>query len=113
MDLKHLRFMFLSAAATLIGGIALVLGLIGTYGLVAYLTSRRTHEIGLRLAVGATPRQVGRLIVRPCIRWTLVGIGIGVGGSVALTRVLGANLYGGYGNVPALAEYAVVAALMV
>ena len=113
MRLMFLRFRFLSAATTVIGGLALVLGLVGTYGLVEYLVSRRTHEMGVRLAVGATAHQVERLILQPCIRWTLVGIGIGIGSSVALTRVLGDRLYGGYGIVPDLAEYTVVAALMV
>ena len=113
MDLMLLRFRFLAAATTLIGGLAIVLSLVGTYGLVSFLTSRRTHEIGVRLAVGATPRQVVRLIARPCLRWTLAGVGIGVGSSLALTRVLGDRLYGGYGTMPMFAEYAVVAALMV
>ena len=112
MDLMLLRFRFLSAATALIGGLALVLGLVGTYGLVSFLASRRTHEIGVRLAVGATPRQLVRLVARPCLRWTLAGVAIGVGSSLALTRVLGDRLYGGYGTTPLFAEYAVVAALM-
>ena len=118
MDVMLLRFRFLGAATALIGGLALVLGLVGTYGLVSFLALRRTHEIGVRFAVGATPRQVGGVIARPCLAclaWTLggIGIGIGVGSSVALTRVLGDRLYGGYGVVPTFVEYIVVAALMV
>ena len=65
---------FLAAATALNGGLALVLGLVGTYGLVSFLTSRRTHKIGVRL------------IARPCLRWTLAGVGVGVGSSLALTR---------------------------
>lgn len=73
--------------------IAVVLSALGVYGVVSYATSRRTKEIALRIALGAEPRRVVRLVVREGIVWTAVGLAVGTAGSVALTRYLGSLLF--------------------
>jgi len=75
-------------------GVGLVLVVIGVYSVVAYAVSRQTHEIGIRMALGAQRRDVFALVVRATL--TLVGIGVvlGIGGSVAVSRVLANQLWG-------------------
>ena len=73
--------------------IALVLAAVGTYGVVAYSTRQRTHEIGIRMALGARWQQILSLFVKQAAWWLLIGIAIGLGGAVVLTRLLAAYLY--------------------
>jgi predicted permease len=73
--------------------IALVLAAVGIYGVLAYLVSRRTHEIGIRLAIGADRVQVLRLILGHGLRLTAVGLVAGLAGAVALARLMRALLY--------------------
>jgi predicted permease len=82
---------------TLIGvfaACALVLALSGLYGVVALIVGQRNREIGVRLALGALPRDVVRMVVLEGSRVNLAGIAIGLLGAFALTRVLGTLLYG-------------------
>jgi len=84
-------------SATL-GLIGLVLAAIGVYGIVAYAVSQRTREIGIRVAVGATPSGVARFMAGEGVRIAVIGIGIGlvlaIGGAQLLrTLLLGLNLY--------------------
>ena len=74
--------------------IALALCLIGLYGVIAYSVSRRTHEIGIRLALGAEARAVERLVLAQGIRLVATGIVAGLTGAFALTRVLSSLVYG-------------------
>jgi ABC-type antimicrobial peptide transport system permease subunit len=67
---------------TLLGALALVLTSIGLYGLMSYTTARRTSEIGVRMALGARPRHVVRLVMGQTLR--LVGIGIAIGAAASL-----------------------------
>jgi predicted permease len=73
--------------------IALLLAAVGIYGVLAYLVSRRTHEIGIRLAIGADRAQVIRMILGQGVGLTAVGLVVGVVGAVALTRLMTSVLY--------------------
>jgi putative ABC transport system permease protein len=73
--------------------IGLVLVTIGVYSVIAYNTARRTHEIGIRMALGAEPGSIRRLIVVQGGMMALIGVGLGVVASLALTRVLAAMLF--------------------
>ena len=72
---------------------ALALALIGIYGVMAFLVQTRTHEIGIRMALGATARDVFKLIVGRGMKLTAVGVVIGIGGAVALTRLMHSLLF--------------------
>ena len=74
--------------------IALLLAAIGIYGQLAYSVNQRTHEIGIRLALGARPVDILRMVVRQSMILVTVGTVIGLGGAVALTRVMSSMLYG-------------------
>lgn len=74
-------------------GGALALALIGIYGVMAFLVQTRTHEIGVRMALGATARDVFKLIVGRGMKLTVVGIVIGVGGAIAFTRWMQSLLF--------------------
>jgi putative ABC transport system permease protein len=78
--------------AVFAGG-TLVLALIGIYGVMAFLVQTRTHEIGVRMALGATARDVFKLIVGRGMKLTAVGVVIGVLGAVALTRLMHSLLF--------------------
>ncbi|HEX2100470.1 MAG TPA: FtsX-like permease family protein, partial [Candidatus Synoicihabitans sp.] len=77
-----------------LAGLALLLACIGLYGLQAYNVARRTREIGLRMALGAQPRDVARSILRETLILTALGIGVGLPATFALTRLIKVQLYG-------------------
>ncbi len=82
---------------TLIGtfaGLALVLAIVGLYGVLALIVAQRRREIGVRLALGASPRDVVRLMLSEGARLAALGVVVGIAGSLALTRVLASLLYG-------------------
>jgi putative ABC transport system permease protein len=73
---------------------ALLMAGAGLYAVMAYAVSRRTHEIGVRLALGAHPRDILRMITRQGMKLTLVGLAFGLAGAFALTRVISGLLFG-------------------
>jgi putative ABC transport system permease protein len=79
---------------SLFSGIALVLAVLGIYGVMAYVVTGRTHEIGLRMALGAKPQDVLRLVLGQGARVALIGIIAGVIASLALTRLISSLLFG-------------------
>jgi predicted permease len=91
--------------------LALVLGMIGIYGVLSFLVSKRTREIGIRLALGAQRRDVLLLIMKEGAKFSFVGIALGVAGAVAATRLLASELYGVSARDPI--TYAGVAIVMI
>jgi putative ABC transport system permease protein len=79
---------------TIFGGSALLLAAIGIYGLMAYAVQQRTHEIGIRLALGADATKLARTVVRQGFGLAAVGAGIGVVLALGLTRFIASLLYG-------------------
>jgi putative ABC transport system permease protein len=91
-------------------GVAVALSAVGIYGVIAYLVGQRAREIGIRLALGASPRTVIAMIVREGAAMTAAGIAIGLVGSFLLTRLMGALLFEVTPGDPI--TYAIVTALL-
>ena len=79
---------------TVFSSLALVLSAVGIYGVISYLAGQRTHEIGVRIALGASSKDVLRMVLGEGMRMTLVGIGIGIIAALALTRLITKLIYG-------------------
>jgi putative ABC transport system permease protein len=98
---------------TLLGvfaALALVLAAVGVYGVIAYSVTQRTHEIGIRTALGAQPRDVLALVLGQAMKLIVVGVAFGVAGALALTRLLSSLLFNVSTTDPI--TYVVVAALL-
>ncbi|HEY3742560.1 MAG TPA: ABC transporter permease [Bryobacteraceae bacterium] len=93
-DRSMARTAFTLVMLGIAGSMALVLGLIGIYGVIAYAVSQRTREIGIRLAMGAEPGQVRRMFVRYGLRLGAVGMVVGVAAALGLSRSMKSLLFG-------------------
>jgi len=78
--------------AAAMGILGLVLSVVGVYGVISYTASQRSHEIGVRMALGAQPRQILRMILRQGIVIVAIGLGLGVLAALAAARVVGTFL---------------------
>ena len=87
---RRLSMFLLSVFAAL----ALVLCCIGIYGVISHLVGQRTHEIGVRMALGAQPRDVMRLVLGQGLRMAFLGVLIGIAAALALTRLVASQLFG-------------------
>src|SRR6185312_16189929 len=96
----------------LFGALALLLAMLGIYGVVSHVTQQRTRELGVRLALGAHPGSIAALVVGGAMRWVGLGIALGLIGALASGRLLAALLFGVAPTDPVvLASAAVVLAL--
>jgi putative ABC transport system permease protein len=86
---------------TLFAALALGLAAIGIYGVIAYLVAQGTRELGIRMALGATPHAVLLMIIRHGLAVALLGVGIGLAGAFALTRFMSSQLFGVAAGDPA------------
>jgi predicted permease len=85
---------FATVMLTIAATVALLLALVGVYSVVSHIAAERTHEVGIRMALGAQVRDVRRLFVRHGLLLTFIGIAVGLGGAVLATPVMAALLYG-------------------
>jgi len=106
---RTIGLQYLAAIMTVFGGLALFLAAVGLYAVIAYLVAQRRHEIGLRIALGASRRNVIGMTVGQALKLTLLGSAIGLGIAIALTRVLESAMLGiAEGNPLIFAGFAAV-----
>jgi ABC-type antimicrobial peptide transport system permease subunit len=79
---------------SIFGALALVLASVGLYGVISFAVSQRTREIGVRMALGARPADVLRLILTEGLKLVLAGVALGLGAALLLTKLLEGMVYG-------------------
>ena len=96
---------------TVFGGIALLLAAVGIYGVIAFSVTRRTREIGVRIALGAGRRDVLRMVVGQAVLLAAIGVAVGIAGALALTNLVKGLLYGVAATDPLI--YASISILLI
>jgi putative ABC transport system permease protein len=94
LEYAYAPFRFLAATAGLIAALTLVLASVGLYGVVSLMVGQRTHEIGIRMALGARSSDVMRTVFRSSLRLVGAGVAIGLGGGLAFAKLLAVALIG-------------------
>jgi putative ABC transport system permease protein len=87
------RSSFTLVMLAIAGGMALLLGIVGIYGVISYSVSQRTREIGIRIALGAQPRTLRTMVVRHGVLLAGIGVAFGVAGAAAVTRIMSSFLF--------------------
>ena len=109
-DQSMARTSFTLVILAIVGGMALLLGIVGIYGVIAYAVSQRTREIGLRMALGARPATMLPVFLRQGLLLAAIGVGVGLAAAVGLTRLMSSLLFGVAAVDPL--TYAAVSALL-
>jgi predicted permease len=94
LDRASAQMAFTMILLAIAAAVALALGIVGIYGVMSYIVSQRTGEIGVRLALGAAPERVARMIVRQGVSVALIGVAIGLAAALAASRVMASQIYG-------------------
>jgi len=110
-DQSMARTSFTLVMLAIAGGMALVLGIVGIYGVIAYAVSQRTREIGIRVALGAQPAGLSRMFVRHGLLLAGVGAALGLAAAAALTRLMSSLLFGVTARDPV--TYAAVSVVLI
>lgn len=100
MQRSMARTTFLMVLLAIAASVALLLSAVGIYGVISYLVTQRRVEIGIRMALGASVRQIMRLVLMQSVRLAVIGIAVGVAGALAMSRLLQATLFGVRPNDP-------------
>jgi predicted permease len=100
VDQSLLQEQLVATLSLFFGLLALLLACIGLYGVMSYDVARRTHEIGIRMALGASAQRVVRLVLRETLLWVALGVVIGLGAALATTRWVESLLFGLKPNDP-------------
>ena len=104
---QRLSMMLLAILASL----ALILAAVGIYGVMSYMVSQRTHEIGIRMAIGAQQGQMFRMVIGQGMRLALIGVAVGLVGAFGLTRLMATMLFGVTPTDPA--TFAIIAVSLI